>query len=239
MEEELLGYVNFLDRMAKIDPEYGLDYLFKINAETKKECLDMIREIEEIDKKMSIVDRAEKGKLSYEKGKLLEDLSIKFLNIRYIFKISERVECDSNEIDILLQPATNNIIYDRFIPEFLKKDILIECKNHKKNIDVTLLGKFYSLLRYKHCKFGIMISNLPLTGRNEWDAAVGLTKKFYLRDNYMIINLTLDRIKEILEGDINIIKALKKEVDHIIYHTDFTNDIIKHQGEATVWEIVS
>lgn len=231
MEEELLKFADFMDQLAEMDPDYGLEMFFKIPEEVKQKSKVMIERIEEIDKTMPTVDRPTKGKLSFEKGLLLEKLALKILNIRNMFSVSERVICDSNEIDILFQPATNNAMYISLLPEFFKKDYLIECKNHKKKIDVTLLGKFYSLIRYKKAGFGIMVSNKPLTGESTWKDSIGLIKKIYLRDNTLIINLTIDMIREVVYSNANIIKIINREVSEIIYHTKFEEDILIHPAE--------
>lgn len=232
-EEEALKFVNYIDNLAEDNPDYGLDMFFRIQGDLKEQCVDMISRIEEIDLKIANTSsRSEKGSLSYEKGILLEKLAGKILSVRKLFSKKERVICDSNEIDVLLQPATNHAFYNSLLPEYLKRDFLIECKNHKNPIDVTLLGKFYSLMRYKKSKFGIMFSNLPLTGQSAWEDSVGLTKKLYLRDDTIIVNITIERIKEILEKNINIIAAIKKEVDEIIYHTKFDDYISKHPAEC-------
>lgn len=230
-DQNMLKFSDFMDELSKMDPDYGINMFFKTPDTTKRECLEIINRIEKIDNKMSSVGRAEKGKLSVEKGKLLEELSKKILSVRNIFSVKERVLCDSNEIDLLLQPATNNILYSSLLPDYLKKDCLVECKNHKEPIDVTLLGKFYSLMRYKKVKFGFMISNKEITGKHPWDAAVGLTKKLYLRDDTMIINITIQIIKELLETNGNIINTIKNQVNEIVYHTRFDDFITNHPAE--------
>lgn len=230
-EQEMLEFADYIDNIAETEPEYGIKTFFKTPEPIKEECFRIIDRIEEIDILMPTVDRKQKGKFSYEKGMLLEELAKKILNIRNIFSVEERVECDSNEIDLLLQPSTNGAIYMRLLPEYLRKDCLVECKNHKDPIDVTLIGKFYSLLRYKTVKFGFMISNKELTGNNHWEDAVGLTKKLYLRDDTIIINITMAMIKELLESDGNIIDLIKSKVNEILYHTTFDSNICKHPAE--------
>lgn len=231
-EQEILQFLDYIDELAKQDPDYGINKFLLTKNEIKEECLGIINRIEDIDKYMPNVDRSKKGQLSFEKGKLLEDLAKKVLNVRNIFSVKERVVCDSNEIDLLLQPATNNAFYSSLLPDYLKKDSLVECKNHKKPIDVTLVGKFYSLMRYKKVKFGFMISNKEITGQTPWDDAVGLTKKLYLRDDTIIINITIDMIKKLLCDNISIISVIKQQVDQIIYHTKFDELITNHPAET-------
>lgn len=231
-ERELLEFADFIDSLAEMDPDYGINMFFKTSNKIKEECYKKINRIEEIDRIIPNVDKHSKGKLSFEKGLLLEELAKKILNVRNIFSVKERVVCDSNEIDLLLQPATNNSFYSSLLPEYLKKDSLVECKNHKKPIDVTLLGKFYSLMRYKKVKFGFMVSNKSLTGQAPWEDALGLTKKLYLRDDTIIINITIDMIKKILFDDISVISIIKQQVDQIIYHTNFDELITNHPAET-------
>lgn len=230
-EEEMLKFADFIDTLAKKDPDYGINMFFKTPDEVKKEGLAIIHRIEEIDRIMPSSDRSEKGKLSFEKGELLEKLAKKVLNVRNIFSVEERVECDSNEIDLLLQPATNNVMYASLLPEYLQKDCLVECKNHKKPVDVTLVGKFYSLMRYKKVKFGFMVTNKEITGQSPWEDAVGLTKKIYLRDDTFIINITIKMIKDLLESNTNIINVIKAQVNEIKYHTKFDIHIMSHPAE--------
>ncbi|MBS5305731.1 hypothetical protein [Clostridium sp.] len=230
-EEEILKFADLIDEIAETNLDYGIKMFFVTPEKTKQKCLQVIDRIEEIDELMPSADRSTKGKLSYEKGLLLENLAKNILNIRNIFSVKERVICDSNEIDILLQPVTNNVIYSALLPDYLKDDCLVECKNHKKAIDVTLLGKFYSLIRYKKVKFGFMISNKELTGQLPWDDAIGLTKKLYLRDDTIIINITIKMIKEMLELNESIINIIKNQVNDIKYHTNFENDIAMHPAE--------
>lgn len=235
-EQALLDYADYIDELAEIDPNYGINMLFRTKENVKTECFEIISRIEEIDRVMTQVTKSEKGKLSFEKGILLENLAKKLLNVRNIFSIKERVICDSNEIDLLLQPTTNNSIYSKLLPEYLTKDCLVECKNHKKTIDVTLLGKFYSLMRYKKVKFGIMISNKELTGKSPWEDAIGLSKKLYLRDDTLIINITIKMIKELLESNQSIINLIKNQVNEIIYHTKFEEFIVGHPAEVLMEE---
>lgn len=233
-EDEMLKFADFMDTLAKQDPDYGINMFFKTPDEVKKEGLEIIHRIEEIDEIMPSRNKSEKGKLSSEKGKLLETLAKIVLNVRNIFSVKERVKCDSNEIDLLLQPATNNRMYASLLPAYLQKDCLVECKNHKKPIDVTLVGKFYSLMRYKKVKFGFMVTNKEITGQSPWEDAVGLTKKLYLSDDTFIINITIKMIKDLLESDKSIINIIKNQVNEIIYHTKFDSYITNHPAEKVM-----
>ena len=52
-----------------------------------------------------------------------------------------------------------------------------ECKNYKKNLDVTYVGKLYSLMTVTGVSTGIIFTQKGLTGRSEgFKDAYGLTK---------------------------------------------------------------
>lgn len=230
-KEAVLKFADMVDELAKINPDYGRKLFFTTPENLKNKILNDIDRVEEIDKIMPNVDRSTKGKLSREKGLILEEIAGQILNIRNVYTKHDRVLCDSNEIDLVMQPSTNNCIYERFLPKYMREDFLVECKNHKKPIDVTLVGKFYSLVMYKSAKLGIMFTNQPLTGEHEWDAAIGLTKKLNLKSKVIIINVTISEIKNILQNNGVFIDLISEKVNKIIYHTDFRSNISMHPAE--------
>ncbi|KEI16919.1 hypothetical protein Z959_08815 [Clostridium novyi B str. ATCC 27606] len=232
-QDEVYKVMDYLDNLADIDPNYALTEYFKHKDEEKQECLKIIDEIENINKLIpTIKDKSQKGKCTLKKGKLLEELALKILNVRRIFDIKPNLKCDSNEIDLLLQPSSNGKLYSRLLPQFMKEDIIVECKNYNKKIDVTWIGKVCSLLVYKKVKYGILFSYNELKGRNEWDASKGLVKKIYLSDNIMIINITIQDIKDILASEKNnIIKSIINKVNDIKYHTEFDKYIKPHPAQ--------
>jgi len=231
--DEMLNLLNHLNNIAETNPEYGLK-LLDMEPKNKKEALSIIERIDQINEELpKEKNRTEKGKLTFEKGRLLENLASRVLNEKNLFSVKQNLKCDSNEIDLLLQPASNNMIYNMFLPNFMKDDIIIECKNYNKGIDVTWTGKVYSLLNYKKVKAGIIFSYYGLKGKTHWDSAKGLVKKFYLKDDILIINITIDDIKKLLESnDDNIIKLIQRKVNEIKYHTDFEEHISQHPSEV-------
>ena len=80
-----------------------------------------------------------------DKGKLLEDLSAILFYQGYPGILDLRTS--SNEIDLQLCWTENAKMagIDRAFP-FLEESFLCECKNYKKSVDVTYVGKFFSLL---------------------------------------------------------------------------------------------
>ena len=115
-----------------------------------------------------------------DKGKLLEDLSALVLYQGYagIFECRRNLRTSSNEIDLQLCWTENARMagIDRVLP-FLENSFLCECKNYKKSVDVTYVGKFFSLLHVARCKIGIMIAWNGIAGRSKWSDASGLIRK--------------------------------------------------------------
>ena len=162
-----------------------------------------------------------------DKGKLLEDISTLVLYQGYagIFECRRNLRTSSNEIDLQLCWTENARLagIDRAFP-FLGDSFLCECKNYQKSVDVTYVGKFFSLLHVARCKIGIMIAWNGITGRSKWSDASGLIRKIALRDNIYIIPIERNDFKAIYEQKANIFSiihdkyiALQNEIDYSVY----------------------
>lgn len=171
-----------------------------------------------------------------DKGKLLEDLSALLLYQGYqdIFECRRNLRTSSNEIDLHLcwTEAARMAGIDRAF-SFLGESFLCECKNYKKSVDVTYVGKFFSLLHVARCKIGIMIAWNGIAGRSKWSDASGLIRKIALRDNTYIIPIEKNDFKAIYEKKSNIFSiirdkyiALQNEIDYSVY-------VQSHELEAT------
>ena len=176
-----------------------------------------------------------------DKGKLLEDLSTLVLYQGYagIFECRRNLRTSSNEIDLQLCWTENARLagIDRAFP-FLEDSFLCECKNYKKSVDVTYIGKFFSLLHVARCKIGIMIAWNGIAGRSKWSDASGLIRKIALRDNTYIIPIEKKDFKAIYEQKANIFSiihdkylALQNEIDYSAYvqHHELEKDFKKEK----------
>jgi len=147
-----------------------------------------------------------------DKGKLLEDLSTLVLYQGYagIFECRRNLRTSSNEIDLQLCWTENARMagIDRVLP-FLENSFLCECKNYKKSVDVTYVGKFCSLLLTNQVKLGILFSFHGISG-NGWNAAAGLVKKFYLHKHPFLSNPILHIFLVQLLQNYYILKVQKK-----------------------------
>lgn len=107
--------------------------------------------------------------------------------------------------------------------------VLLECKNYNKKIDVTWIGKFYSLLRTSKTRIGIIFSYRGFTGTN-WNDGVGLVKKIFLIDNTIILDFSLKDFEKIAEG-ISILKIINSKILSLKYDTQIENYISEHPLE--------
>lgn len=233
LQKNILDAYNYFQLLAQDNPNFANEIFFKMNDAKKKECFNIINRIESINKLIpKEKKRSKKTELSKEKGALLEDLSKTVLNDKNIFSDYKNIRCSSNEIDVLLSPASMAKLMKELIPSLMQDDLIVECKNHNKKIDVTWVGKVYSLMKYKNVNNGIIFSFHELKGINEWDSAKGLVKKIFLNDKTIIINITINDIIDMLNSEKDtIIDLIERKVKSLKFHTDFTEFITKHPAE--------
>lgn len=158
-----------------------------------------------------------------EKGKALENL-VKFLLIKSsVFEVYENIRNTTNEIDELL---VLNRLGKKF-KEFMTLPgelYLSECKNYNKKIDVTWVGKFFTLLASNSSKIGILFSYHGLTGK-DWNDAVGLTRKLFLlkeelKDRTYIIDINKDDFKKIEQGQ-SLLELIDSKMKALQLQTNF------------------
>lgn len=170
------------------------------------------------------------------KGRALEELvSLLFESTGEFFEVYRNVRNGSNEVDLFVEfsrkgKTLSGIVGNKFA------NIVCECKNHNKPVDVTYVGKFYSLLQSTNEKIGIMFSFDGMSGKS-WGGAKGLTKKLFLlreseENKIYILDFNKDDFKMILNGEciFDILerkcKSLKMGVD------DIAKYIVKHPNEG-------
>ena len=98
-----------------------------------------------------------------------------------------------------------------------------ECKNYNFTLNVTYVGKFYSLLVSTDVPFGIIFTQRGLTGcENEFRDAYGLTKVVRIIEKYQndremfILTFTLEDYERIANGEsfFSLIKAKKSRCSY-------------------------
>lgn len=187
-----------------------------------------------------------------EKGNRLEKLVEFIIHKTYFFEIYKNVHTETNEIDevIVLSDRGKQAIQSFNLSRDLipiKQDLFLgECKNYKSNLNVTYVGKFYSLLSITGISFGIVFTQKGLTGEPKgYKDAYGLTKVLRMVESskgndFFIIAFTLEDYERMLEGTtfFDLVKTKKMEMQLASDYTTFLADN-KHEAEEEVKTILS
>ncbi len=232
-EKSYLEYKCYLRKKSKLNPDFAIQDCFSIEEDAREDFVVLMNNIDEINKKIKKTKKvAERNDLSRRKGKLLEQLSKKILNSADIFKIKENLRDHTNEIDLLLTPSNYNKLHSDVLPEYLKEDIIIECKNYNNKIKNDWVGKFFSLLKTHKTKVGIIFSYYDFKGLNDWNAAKGLVRKLYLAEDVFIININFDDIKKhIINDKKNIVELIISKYNGLKHSASYTEFISSHPAE--------
>lgn len=232
-EENYLAYKSYIRKKNKINPKFAIEDCFSIEEEDRKRFINLMNEIEKINSEIKKTKkRSEKNDLSRKKGTLLETLSKDVLNSADIYALKKNLRDHTNEVDLLLTPSDYNKLNADVLPEYLKSDILIECKNYDDKIKNDWIGKFFSLLTTHKTKVGIIFSYREFKGKNEWDAAKGLVRKLFLAENVFIININFyDIRKHIIDEKMNIVELIISKYEGLKHSVSYTEFISKHPAE--------
>lgn len=188
-------------------------------------------EPEQFQQYINIFDKINNCTLKQEKGKLLEELTL-ILFKNNLFEIRKNCRTSTNEIDLLLYWTENaracglQNIFSCFTESFL-----CECKNYINKVNVTYVGKFYSLMMVTNNKFGVMITWEGVTGRGKWDSSLGLIKKIALKSDMYIIVIDKHDLKRIYNKSSNIFSIIQDKYISLKNDVDLHNYIIKHDCE--------
>ena len=154
------------------------------------------------------------SKNTKDKGNKLEDLVAFIFENLSIFEVLKNKRSSTNEIDLIIRLTQEGFMVKHY-GLFPFDDIYIfnvECKNYEDKIDVTWLGKFYSLLSTCSQKFGLIFSKKGFSGRGKWADAKGLAKKMLLKDGIYILDINLKHLKELANGK-NFLDIIRDEKD--------------------------
>jgi hypothetical protein len=171
-----------------------------------------------------------------EKGKSLEEIVQFVLTEAAVFEIYSNVRTSSNEIDVLTRLNKKGKFFKaQGLLEF-QDTFLSECKNYNKKVDVTWVGKFYSLMRYTKKNLGILFSYKGMSGQN-WHNAVGLTKKIYLSDETerYIIDFSYNDFKALAEGE-SFIDLINNKIFNLQNDTSIESFITDHPNQNNMQE---
>lgn len=222
LKQEVIHYRTIFKQLANEDPDFLLKELFDIRGDLKVKVYNLYKQLEQ--------SLHVKGS---NKGKILEHIVDEIFLSTNMYKNKVNIRDSSNEIDLLVDLNNLGEIESDILPDIMKnnKQIIIECKNYNRKIDVNWVGKFHSLLRNRKKNFGIIFSYYPLKGVGHWDSARGLVKKIYLGEGIAIINITKDDIEKIVKNEACIVKIIEEKYNELVFQTDIEKYISKHPAE--------
>lgn len=194
-----------------------------------------------------------KSESTKSKGDRLENLVAFIIKKSFFFEIYRNVRTPTNEIDQVIvfsdkgRQALDKFGISRDIIGIDEDVILGECKNYESNLNVTYVGKFYSLLVATDISLGIIFTKEGLTGEeSEYRDAYGLIKVLRIIEKYKnerdlyIIDFTIDDYINLLEGVnfFDIIKAKKLLLKTAGNYNEYLKDNT-HENETVLKDIVS
>ncbi|AAO35694.1 hypothetical protein phiCTC2A_66 (endogenous virus) [Clostridium phage phiCTC2A] len=190
-----------------------------------------------------------KGVKAKTKGNILEKI-IELITIKTkLFKLFTNVSNNSNEYDIIITPSELATMSYNALPEIIYQPIICECKNYKKPVDVTWIGKFYMLLSISNIKCGIIFSYEGITsgkgagkdkGQNdseEWNNAKGLIKKIFLKDGIVIIDISKKELDSIKNGK-RLYDIIQSKYADLMFMTNIEKYKIEHISSEKIKEII-
>lgn len=213
------------------DPARQYDLICKIGYEELEKLKLMIKTLDTKDEKNT-----------KQKGNKLEDIvEFIFKNLKIFEIVYTNKRNSTNEMDLVVKLNTEGKLasYEKLFPFEDIDTFIVECKNYEQRVNVTWVGKFYSLLRSCNIKFGIIFSIEGFTQKSKWSDAKGLSKKLILKDDTYIIDFNKTHLELISKG-VNFIKLLEDEKRNLDLdiNMDFEN-IQNHELESEISDIVA
>lgn len=188
------------------------------------------------------------------KGDRLEELVEFIIRKSYFFEIYKNVRTETNEIDEVIifsdrgRQALKSFGISRELIPIQQEIFLGECKNYEKNLGVTYVGKFYSLMTVTDVCMGIIFTQKGLSGKAEgYQDAYGLTKILRMieigrnqRTDFYILTFTDEDYDKLLEGVtfFELVRAKKLEIQLASLYETFITDN-RHEAEEEIKAIVS
>lgn len=227
--------IKVLDLLQRVNTDLSYDMICKTSEEQKVEYHKKLENFLRYNS-MKAEDVGAPKNLNSLKGKSLEELAAYLLKISGgLFEVKQNLRTTTNEIDQVFIPTKRariliaNGIIDKRYGLFLG-----ECKNYKKPVGVTYIGKFCSLLLTNQIKLGLLFSYHGISGSG-WSEGSGLVKKFYLHkekdeDRYCIIDFSKDDFIAV-DGGGNFLQIVEDKLLSLRLDTDYKKHLSKHPAE--------
>lgn len=224
-----------LNVLEEIGSDYRYEKICELSSNQLLEYITLLKEFKRVNKISKKTPGCPKD-IDAIKGKSLENLASYLLKISGgIFSVDKNLRNTTNEIDQLVKlNQKGKVLLTHGLIESKLANFIGECKNYNKNISVTYVGKFSSLLLSNQTKLGILFSYHGVSGQG-WSNAAGLIKKFYLHkenllDRYCIIDFNIKDFDSIAQGK-NLLQIVDEKLAALQYDTDYSRFLSKHPAE--------
>lgn len=185
-----------------------------------------------------------------ELGLALENIVDFIFNKSFMYKVHSNKRSSTHEIDqfIVLTDAGIQAMHSLGISRELlpttQHYFLGECKNYKKPVGTTWVGKFNTLMEVSgKCQLGIIFSCEGLTGKeHNWESSHGLTKVIHYSSDpnakRYILDFNMLDFKSLKDKSVNvfdIIKSKKRALEGCLNSQQLLND--RHEGYDDIKDI--
>lgn len=151
-----------------------------------------------------------------EKGDGLEILVQNVFELGSHFKTSRKFRTNTNQLDVTILCPIKFVIPSVF--DVLSPYFICECKNEKETPGNTYYHKLASILTNmgEHgAKLAILVSRYPCAS-----TCKSIAHDKYLHDNIVIINITLDDLKKVIDKKINLLKLISIKINAITINSE-------------------
>ncbi len=174
------------------------------------------------------------------KGACLEKLVRFIFSSCIFFNVRPNIHTSTNEIDVLVELTDIGKQYSQHIN--LKGDyLLVECKNYKKTVGVTWVGKFCSLVLFQsNTRIGILFSHEGFAGKNNWVSAKGLARKFHCykendSEKLLVLDFNKADFKRLDEGEC-FLDIFHQKIQDLECDIDITKYLQRHPAQPVPTE---
>ena len=224
-------FVDFFDSDECIE---AFNDIGKLKREYRDKFIDLFNRCDVINGQTQY-EKLSKEETTRLKGQYLETLlKATFEYTGNYFETYENLGTNTNEIDLLLRlTKRGRLLCPKVLNEYYKT-FICECKNYKKPVDVTYIGKFYSLMQVSSLKLGIMVSWKGVGGKG-WEDGKGLIKKICMSkeciaDKTFILDFNKTDFQRLIDGE-TIFDIIDKKYQELLLDISFDEYIKKHPNE--------
>ncbi|TYL35856.1 hypothetical protein CV102_25560 [Natronococcus pandeyae] len=163
----------------------------------------------DVDGFIQAVREVENAETNQEKGDTFEDLAkILFNALDNVVVRDTNVKNNTGEVDLIVEYLGSD---DLTIFDDWGRYFLVECKNWKDSVGVSEIRDFYGKMDKTKVDLGIIFARNGISGDNGVNAKRWI-QDYYQRDSCMILVISEEHIRLLLEGESDLYSTLDDEM---------------------------